>query len=340
MPRRGQYTARVRAATIRTPNILELDDFAVPQVAASGQLLVKMLRASVCGSDVHCLYHGMHNPDALGMPGHPGHEGVGEVVESRSERFPVGSRVLTVPQGNLGGCFAEYQLLDDAHVVALPDDADLDRVLFAQQYGTTLYAMRQMWPEAGNTGVSTGVVAIIGAGSAGLFFVQQALELGFEKVVVSDLHAERLDIARRLGATDVVHAPSASVVDAVMELSGGVGADLVIEAAGFDTCRADAIFAVRKFGTVGYFGFPERVGVAGFPANDAFRKVVRIQWTGGAQEEPGLVAFHDAVRHIHGGTVDVDYCLGTEYTLEDVPEALQRAADGGRGAVKITITIG
>jgi L-iditol 2-dehydrogenase len=297
-----------------------------------------MQRASICGSDVHSAFHGFHNPSQFGAPGYPGHEGVGEVVESRSPMFQIGDRVLTVPVGNIGGCFAEYQLIPDTQVIRLPEGSDLDRMLMAQQYGTTLYSMRMFWPGAGNWGTA-GTVAIIGAGSAGLFFLQQAKALGFENIIISDLNADRLKVAESLGARTVVHAPTESFLDAVNDVTHGQGADLVIEAAGFDAARADAIHAVRVRGTVGFFGFPERSGMAEFPMFDAFRKVVRIQWAGGTQAEPGLIAFRDALQHIHEGTIDVDYCLGHVFDLDALPEAMAIADAQGNGAVKLSIDL-
>lgn len=288
--------------------------------------------ASVCGSDVHSVFDGFLKPDGIGKPGYPGHEGVGVITESTSDLFSNGDRVLTVPA--LGGCFAEAQLLDDAHVVRLPPDGDLRRLLMAQQYGTTLYAMRMFW--AGPAGRAA---VVIGTGSAGLFFVQQLRQLGFSMVIVSDLRADRLRLARRLGADVVVHAPEESLTEAVTDLTGGVGADLVVEAAGYDSTRALAVDVVRVGGTVGCFGFPERKGDAPFPAYKAFRKSVRIQWVSGTQSQPGLRAFHDAVAQIHAGQVDVEHCLGTTYPLEQIQDALLAARDGGEG-VKITIDLG
>jgi L-iditol 2-dehydrogenase len=325
----------LRAAFVPEPGRVEVGDFPVPVAGADGEVVVRMERASICGSDVHAVYHGFHNPEWLGRPGYPGHEGVGEIVDSRSARFPTGVRVLTVPVGSAGGCFAEYQLLDEDHVVPLPADGDPARLLMAQQYGTTLYSMRMFCP-----GVRTGTAAIMGAGSAGLFFLQQAVQRGFENVVVSDLNAQRLAVAGRLGARTLVHAPGESVVDAVMDVTGGAGADLVIEAAGYDALRADAVAAVALRGTVGFFGFPERRGMAQFPMYEAFRKIVRIQWAGGTQSEPGLVAFRDAVEDIHAGRLDVDHCLGPTHRLDDVPAALEIARDQGHGAVKLTIDVG
>ncbi|OLT04024.1 hypothetical protein BJF90_24240 [Pseudonocardia sp. CNS-004] len=325
----------MRAAFVPEPGRIEVGDFPVPVAGAPGELVVRMERASICGSDVHTVFHGFHNAPRLGAPGYPGHEGVGVVVESRSARFPAGVRVLTVPPGTDGGCFAEYQLIDDEHVVPLPGDGDPARLLMAQQYGTTLYSMRMFGPFPG-----TGTAAIIGAGSAGLFFLQQAVRLGFEHVVVSDLNAQRLAVAGGLGAGTLVHAPGESLVDAVMDVTGGLGADLVIEAAGYDALRADAIAAVAVRGTAGFFGFPERYGMAQVPMFEAFRKIVRIQWAGGTQSEPGLVAFRDAVQDIHEGRIEVDYCLGPVHSLDDVPAAMEIARDQGNGAVKLSVALG
>ena len=85
------------------PGRIEMGDFPVPGIT-DGQVLVQMQYASVCGSDVHAVFDGFHNPDSVGRPGYPGHEGVGVVVESRSELFPPGTPVLTVPHGPDGGC--------------------------------------------------------------------------------------------------------------------------------------------------------------------------------------------------------------------------------------------
>lgn len=323
----------MRAAYVPGPDRVEVGDFAVPTANHDGEVVVRMLWASICGSDVHHVYHGYLKPEGINQPGYPGHEGVGVVVESRSDRFSTGDHVLTVPAS--GRCFAEYQLIDDQHVVSLPADGDFPRLLMAQQYGTTLFAMRLFW-----TGGPARTVAIIGAGSAGLFFLQQVRRLGFEQVVISDLNADRLAVAKALGADVTVHAPRESLIEATLDVTGGVGADLVIEAAGYDTLRADAIAAVRSQGTVGYFGLPESQGLVPFPMHAAYRKAVRIQLASATQAEPGLVAFHDAVEHIRDGVVDVDYCLGSNYSVEQVPEALETARDQGHGAVKLSIDFG
>src|SRR5262249_46746993 len=162
---------------------------------------------------------------------------------------------------------------------------------------------------------------------------------GGETIIVADREAARLEIARELGAATCVRAPGESVVEATMDLTGGEGADLVIEAAGYDTCRAQAVEAVRYGGRVGLFGFPERRGESPFPVNLAFRKGSSIEFSVGAQLEPGLRSFTEAVDAIPLGHIEVGYCVAPTFSIEDVPEALALAREWGRGAVKLSIEL-
>ena len=126
---------------------------------------------------------------------------------------------------------------------------------------------------------------IIGAGSAGIFALQLARLAGFfDQIVVSDLDESRLLQAKaRSARTATVHAPEHSFVAAAQQMTDGAGLDLVIEAAGFDDCRADCIEAVRYLGRVGYFGLPENAGLVDFPLAAAFGKGCAIEMAGTAR---------------------------------------------------------
>lgn len=325
----------MRAAQLVAQGQVEVGDFHVPE-PRTGQLLVRMHRASICGSDVRVVFDGFEHGQLPATPGYPGHEGVGEVVESRSAAFAVGDRVLTVPIPPQAGCFAEFQVVDEGSLIRLPPDSEPARLLMAQQLGTTMYAFRRFWH---GVDAEAGVAALIGAGSAGLFFLQQLRQAGFQTVVAADREPARLEIARELGAAIGVRAPQESIVEAVMDLTGGEGAGLVIEAAGYDACRAQAVEAVRYHGRIGLFGFPERRGDAPFPVERAFRKGASIEFSVGTQREPGLRSFRDAVDAIHSGSIEVGYCLAPSFPIEGVPEALETARERGRGAVKLNIEL-
>lgn len=322
----------MRAASMPRAGVVEVDDFADPE-PADGEVLVRMHHASICGSDTHVVHDGFHRPERLGVPGYPGHEGVGVVEASRSPAFDAGERVLTVPPGWLGACFAELQVVDPAYLVPVPDDVPMLRGLMAQQLGTTLFAMKRFGRPSGD------VAAVIGAGSAGSYFVQHLRRLGYAHVVVSDPDPTRLATAGRLGATTLVDARDASVVEAVHDLTDGVGAGLVVEAAGYDACRADAIEALRHGGTAGFFGYPERYGDAPYPAFLAFRRNATLAWINGAQLEPGLASFREAMAMIAAGDVEIDQCLERHLDLEDAAVAVDLARRRGGGATKVNVTL-
>lgn len=323
----------MNAAVLVAPERIEVDEFDVPE-AAPGQVLVRMHAASICGSDLHVVFDGFHR-GRTGLPGFPGHEGVGEVVESAADGIAPGRLVLTVPASPAWNrCFSQYQAMDPRYIVPLPEGGDTSRLLLAQQLGTTIYALRKFWQ-----GEAGGSATVVGAGSAGLFFVQQLKTLGFERIIVSDLEKERLEMARELGADVVVHAPAESVVEATMDETDGAGAELVIEAAGYDDCRAQCMDAVRPRGRIGFFGYPQIQGPAPFPMETAFRKAPSVEFFSGTQHEPGLRSFRDAVQAIHDGSINVDYCLQPRFPLARTDEAFATAHERRGGAIKVGIEI-
>ncbi len=228
--------------------------------------------ASICGSDVHVIYDGFHNPVYLGKPEYPGHEGIGIVP------------IAETKEGK-------------------PNNA-----------------------------------AIIGAGSAELFYLQHLLARGID-VMISDLNEERLAVPEKLGASRIVHEPNASIVDAALEATDRVGLDLVIEAAGFDVTCAAAAEAVRIRGTVGFFGYPQLKGLAPFPVERPFRKSLTMEWINGTQAEEGLKSFRAAVEAIKNGSIEVDYRLEAQYQVRDAPAAFEAARQQGHGKVKIGINL-
>jgi L-iditol 2-dehydrogenase len=204
----------------------------------------------------------------------------------------------------------------------------------AQQLGTVVFGFHRYWPAG--TRAEGLRAAIIGAGSAGLFALQLAKLAGFSEVIISDLEPARLEIAKRLGAV-TVHAPDESFIEAVLAHTDGAGADLVIEAAGFDTCRADCVEAVRNHGRIGFFGLPEASGLVPFPLERAFRRACTIEMAGNAQLEPGLTSFREAVDLIATGKVDVKEFVESRYPLSDVTAAMQAAHE--RRAIKVSIDL-
>lgn len=326
----------MRAAYLPAPGRIEVADFRTPEPAA-GEVLVRMVLASICGSDLHVLHRRLQCAATVGRPGFPGHEGVAEVLASRSPHFAPGDRVLTTPHGRLGGCFAELQTFGDDQLVGLPD-GDPRRLILAQQLGTTIFAMKTFWPHGPGSGAGR-TAAVFGAGSAGLFFLQQLTALGFAHVVVSDRDPHRLAIARSLGADTVVHAPGQTVTEAVADVTGGAGAALAIEAAGYDALRAEAVSVLGRRGVAGFFGYPERAEPILLPGYEPFHRTATIHWVSATQEEPGLTSFRAALDAVTAGTVQVEHCVGHGAPLEKIADAFEQAREHRDGAVKVAIEL-
>jgi L-iditol 2-dehydrogenase len=296
-----------------------------------GQVLVRTAYASICGTDLHAVFP--HGEVRAPRPhGAPGHEGVGEVVESRCDELRPGDRVLTVPDAFAGRCFAEYQTLAGSACVKLPPDGELTHLLMAQQLGTVLFAYRHRpFDVVGKT------VAIIGQGSAGAFWTWLLRRQGASSIVVSDLSPERLAYAKHLGADVAVDANTGELRQAVMDSTDKRGADVVVEAVGSaPTFLASAQLAARD-ATVVWFGTPD--GSASLPLDygQFFVKRLNAYSAFGSQQEPGLASFRWAVDLIAHGEIDVAPLLSHVLPLDRIGEAFRIAQERTGGALKVSV---
>jgi L-iditol 2-dehydrogenase len=300
-------------------------------VPAEGELLVRTTFASLCGSDLHAVF--LNVPGPGGPPGFPGHESVGEVVESRAKGFAPGDPVLTVPHAGAARCLAEYQALPAAACIKLPADQRLDHLLMAQQLGTVVYALRRHPLEV----VGKDVV-IVGQGSAGAFFTFLFRRAGAGRIVVADKSPARLAYTRRLGADVVIDATKGDTQAEVMAATEGRGGDVVVEAVGSRQTLLESVDLAATRATLIWFGLPEGGEPYGFNFAGFFRRQLTAYSVFGAQGEPGLVSFRDAVKLIVDGAIDVGPLLSHILPIERVEEAFHIAHDRSDNALKVSIS--
>ena len=236
----------MRAARLAGPKHFEILETDAP-VADDGQCLIRLQRVSVCGSDCRHGYQ-IHPEEEYPMAiGSPCHELAGTIVESRTDEYNEGQRVIVIPPRGSGG-LVEYMASDTDRMILLPDEGPLDEWVMCQPSGTVLYSCQQMPNILGKN------VAIMGQGSIGLSFTMITSRQGAASVTVVDPLDYRLEKSKEFGSTHRINPNKEDLYEAVAEITGGVGPDVVVEAAGYPDTFNDCFRLVRQFGTIIVFG--------------------------------------------------------------------------------------
>ena len=237
----------MRAARIVAPKQFEFLDVDMPQ-AGDGQCLIKLERVSVCGSDIRHGYGPIEPEESYPMPvGRPCHELAGVIVESRTDSYHEGQRVIVIPERGTGGLM-EYMVSHPGRMILLPDEGPLDEWVMCQPPGTVLYSCKRM-----DTLLQKNVL-VLGQGSIGLSFTMLTSRMGARNVIAVDPLDYRLEKAVQMGATHTVNPDQDNLTEAVQEITRGEGPDIVVEAAGYPDTFNEAFRQVRQFGTVILFG--------------------------------------------------------------------------------------
>jgi L-iditol 2-dehydrogenase len=319
----------MRATQVVAPGKVEIVEVPAP-VLQPGSVLVRTKQVSLCGSDYHVLH--CSAPAAYPLaPGHSGHEMVGVVEAVDAPGWPIrpGDIALTLAPNNLA--MAEYYLARPEHVLVLPNGKPLDHLLQAQQLGTIIYACKHL-----PSSVLDRDVAVIGQGSAGLWWNFMLRRLGARRVIAVDLQAHRLAVSRHYGATHTVHNAQADAVAGVREILDGQLADVVVEAAGEADSIRLAVDLVRRHGSLLYFGIP-RLESLEFPFMEFFGKCLLTRTIVGATADPGQSCTWMAIDLIARGEADVGPMLTHHFPFDRVVEAYELQAMRDEGAIKIVV---
>jgi len=344
----------MKGLTLHGEHDVRVEEVAEPELLEPTDAIVKVDVAAICGSDLH-LYHGTV-PGVL--PGTViGHEYVGVVAEvgPQVRCFSPGDRVVgafhvacgicpacrrgTFHQcenggilgyglgfGNLQGTQAEYARIPFADLTLrhVPKVLTNEQALFSGDILTTAYGA------VVNAGLRPGeTVAVIGCGPVGIMAVQSALALGAAQVLAIDLLAERTALAEGLGAIPVT-ASECNPVTRVNQLTGGAGADVVIEAVGGSKTLALAFDLVRGGG---------RISAVGVTAEDSFAYPLMASMVKDISFRIGLANIHrdmDAtLALVAGGRIDPTVVISHSLALEEGPHGYHLFAE--RKATKVLL---
>lgn len=248
-------------------------EFLCPQ-PGPGQVLVRMKVAGICGSDLH-VYRELSEQAAQAQGDRiPGHEpsGVVERVGAGVERVQVGDRVSLYHYlgcghcqlcaegylqwcaqargygGPVDGAHADFVLADERNCIRLPESLTFDDGAFIACAGGTAYsALKKLAPAIGET------IAVFGLGPVGLSAVVLAKAMG-ARVFGVDVVEQRLELARAMGAAEVLHAGKDDAAAALRRLTNGAGVHAAIEASGSTQGRRSLIPSLRRGGRAVFLG--------------------------------------------------------------------------------------
>jgi threonine dehydrogenase-like Zn-dependent dehydrogenase len=307
----------------------------------------------VCGSDLW--YYRGESPHAAGSIGHE-FIGVVEQADSAVDSVSVGDLVaarfiysdMSCPHclnGSTiswpaGGSFgngvtdggqgeAVRVPLAGSTLVPVPGSGHPDSVL------KSLLALSDVMSTGHHAAVMAGVkkgdvIAVVGDGAVGLCAVLAARRLGAERVIALSRHADRQKIARQFGATDIVEARGEGAVQAVLDLTGGTGADAALECVSTQQSIATAFAAAGPGPTVGIVGVPH----GQVPFAETFFRNVGCQ--GGPA--PARIYVPELLGDVLDGIIDPGQVLDYETDLDHIADAYKAMDE--RRAVESLVRIG
>jgi threonine dehydrogenase-like Zn-dependent dehydrogenase len=342
----------MRATLLYQAGDVRVEDVDDPKIHQPTDAVVRIVAGSVCGSD---LWPYKSQP-LTDNPRHMGHEFIGVVEEAGPDVKHVKPGDLAVvpftyadntcencrrglqtscPHGGqwgVGGLDggqgqAARVPFADGTLVKLPvaEDSGLlpDLLTLSDVLCTGYHAARTAGVKAGET------VAVIGDGAVGLCAVISARLLGAERIILMGRHAQRTELGRQFGATDVVSGRGQDGVDAVRELTGGAGPERVLECVGLKDALVQGIGIVRDGGTI------SRVGAPQYPEVPfAFAEFMRnLTLTGGVA--PARAYMEQLMPRILDGQIHPGRVFDRTVALEDVAEGYRLMND--REALKVLV---
>jgi threonine dehydrogenase-like Zn-dependent dehydrogenase len=354
---------QMKAWVLGDPDQLHLREKPVP-VPSRAEVLIRIDAVAICATDLEIIHSGSPAKILGGLPFNknftPGHEYMGTVVALGPgvDEFAIGERISVEIHAGCGQCkrcrqgmytsclnygepgkghrangfttdggFAEYAINHINTLARVPDtmsDAEATLVVTA---GTSMYGLTELG------GLVAGEsVVVIGPGPIGLLAVAVAKALGASPVILTGTRDTRLAIGRELGADRVINAARENAVEIVKQLTGGIGADYVVECAGTESTINDAIHMTNRGGKICLAAFPHdlvTMDLAHLVKNNIYAYGIRGEGRSATRRAMALMAdkrFDASKIHTH------------TFALADLPTALRYARDRVDDAIKVVVT--
>ena len=351
----------MKALVIHGNKDIRVDDVAVP-TPRSGEALLKIISTSICATDIEEWQHGplwVQEGDANPISGRKmplilGHEISGQ-IESLSDDsvdgpISTGHRVAVNNVRTCGICFwcrrgsqatcpnmcvaglsadgglAEYMTWPISHLIPLPDNIGDREAPLIEPTTVGVHAVRRSGVKLGDN------VAVIGCGTVGLMTMQSFKAAG-ARVIAIDIREQSLRMASELGADDVIDSSSSDVAEALLDLTNGVGADIVAETAGARETPRLAIEWTRPGGKT------VLVGIYSETPEVDFNQIVGTEKTviGSVAAAPGDM--EAAVSLISDGKIKIADLVSDVVSLDNViQDGFERMVEPDKNVFRIVVS--
>jgi L-iditol 2-dehydrogenase len=341
----------VKALLLSQYKHLEIADLPKP-TSAPGEVLISVAACGICGSDVH----GYDGSSGRRIP--PivmGHEAAGTIAAlgagvsgfAKGDRVTFDSTIFCGACNNcrrgdvnlcdnrqvLGvscaefrrpGAFAEYVAVPSRILYRLPENLSFNEAAMLEAVSVALHGVSLAQISTGSNAL------VVGAGMIGLLTLQALRAAGCSTICVADLDSARLKLAKEVGATAVISSER-DVAGQVMELTGGDGVDVVIEAVGRNETVTASIDSVRKGGTVVLVGniSPEVT----LPLQKVVTRQIRLQGSCASAGE-----YPRAIELLASGAIQVKPFITAIAPLEDGPRWFERLYAHEPNLMKVILT--
>lgn len=335
--------AYMKALVKVSPEHAEIRQVPIPSCGPE-EVLVRVRSAALCGTDLHILeWNRWAQTAGIKLPFVVGHECCGDIVALGEgvRGLAVGDKIAVethVPCGtcyqcltgeqhicnnlvifgvHMNGCFAEYTVVPAICARKIPMAIDYDPGSMMEPIGTAFRAV--MESEVGGASV-----LVMGCGPIGLFAVAAADILGASLIIASDISPARLEIARTLGANQMINPQQGDLVAAVQTLTNGYGVDVIIEASGNAKALAGSFTLLRKGGKVALVGLPGQPVELEIGRDIVFKEAKVI----GIHGRKMFSTWSQIERLMTTGKLDIGAVMTHSFPLEEWQEGVRLAKSG------------
>ena len=337
----------MKALIVKAPLDFDIREVPAPVPEEEG-LLVKVLACGLCGSDLRTLKHGHRK---VNFPWTLGHEVCGEVIETGKKylgKYRTGDILAIAPlvycghcdycyDGRFELCTAYRELAQAwpggfAELMAIPPEALQRGTILEVPYGMSPLHASLVEPlsscvhaqEKGNIGLDDTVV-IIGSGPIGCLHIELARSRGARKIIVADVDPSRLKFAEAFSPDYIINSEESDLVERLMEITSGRGAEVVITANPVPSTQVQAVEMAAKGGRILLFGgLPKEDATPGINTNLIHYNALSLIGTTIFAPRHNRVA----MEMISSGRVSAEKIISHVFPLSDFKKGAELAMEG------------